>query len=172
MDISSNDVASSQAESGSRRKSGRAVRAPEKFVPDVPSSQNGPAKRKRGGNEAEDGASDSEEIDEDSDESIESAGEEELKDARKKASKPAKKPAQKKPKVNGPQLNDGTATVRLPSRVKKPKKVAIADRSAGGLYGECVCMHSRSPLIVRSRSLYKRRKFRGRRIAVAHQVQG
>lgn len=143
MDISSNDVASSPAETGSRRKSGRAVRAPEKFVPDAPSSQAGPAssKRKRGGADTDNDASDSEEVDDDSDESIESAGEEELKDARRKA-KPARnqaqKPAQKKPKVNGAVSNEGGPAVRLPTRSKKPKKIAIADMNAEGLFGERV----------------------------------
>jgi cohesin complex subunit SA-1/2 len=137
MDISSNDATSSAAASGTRRKSGRAVRAPEKFVPEVTSSQAGPAsaKRKRGGEDAENDASDSEELDEDSEESIESAAEEEVEDTRRKAKKPANKPAQKKPKVNGSLPNEGASTVRLPTRSRKPKKVAIADRSAGGLYG-------------------------------------
>lgn len=136
MDISNNDVASTPAEAGSRRKSGRAVRAPEKYIPEATSSQNGLAKRKRGDEGAEEGASDSEEIDEDSDDSVESASEEELKEGRKKAKKPAKKPALKKPKVNGSLRNDASSAVRLPNRAKKPKKVAIADRTAEGLYGE------------------------------------
>lgn len=139
MDISSNDVASSPAETGSRRKSGRAVRAPEKFVPNATSSQTGPtsSKRKRAGADADNDASDSDEIDDDSEESVESAAEEELKDARRKA-KPAKKPAQKKPKVNGTQSNEGGPAVRLPTRSKKPKKIAIAGMSVEGLYGERV----------------------------------
>lgn len=139
MDISSNDVASSPAPTGSQRKSGRAVRAPEKFVPNATSSQTGAAssKRKRGSADADNDASDSEDIDDDSDESVESAGEEELRDARRKA-KPKKKPAQKKPKVNGLLSNEGAPAVRLPTRSKKPKKVAIADMSVEGLYGERV----------------------------------
>ena len=149
MNISSNDVTSSPAETGARRKSGRAVRAPEKFVPNAPSSQVGStnAKRKRGREDAENDASDSEEEDEEDDESIESAGDEELKDTRRTAKKPAKKPAQKKPKVNGSLPKEGGPAVRLPTRSKKQKKVAIADKNAGGLYGECVCMYTRPPLI-------------------------
>jgi cohesin complex subunit SA-1/2 len=157
MDISSNDVTSSPAETSARRKSGRAVRAPNKFVPNAPSSQAGSAsaKRKRGGEYAENNASDGEEIEEDSDESIESAGEEELKDARRKAKKPAKKPAQKKPKVNGSLPNKGGAAVRLPTRSKKTKKVAIADTSAGGLYGKYVCIEISPSLIFYSRRIHK-----------------
>jgi cohesin complex subunit SA-1/2 len=167
MDISSNDVASSPAGEGSRRKSGRAVRAPEKFAP---SSQNGPSKRKRRGEEVEDNAEDSDEIDDDSDESIESAAEEELKDARKKAKKPAKKPAQKKPKVNGSQPGEDAAAVRLPNRAKKPKVISIADRSAGGLYGESICKHARWRLTVSSGCLYERGQLRRCCIALVDQV--
>jgi cohesin complex subunit SA-1/2 len=142
MDISSNDVTSSPAASGTRRKSGRAVKAPEKFVPDAPSTQPEPAsaKRKRQGEDAEDDASDNEEVDDDSDESIESAGEEELKDARRKAKNTTKKPASKKPKVNGALSKEKAPAVRLPNRAKKPKQVAIADGSAEGLYGKRVYM--------------------------------
>lgn len=142
MDISNNDVTSSPAASGTRRKSGRAVKAPEKFVPDAQSSQPDPAsaKRKRQGEDVEDDASDDEETDDDSDESIESAGEEELKEARKKAKNTSKKPAPKKAKVNGALSKERTPAVRLPNRAKKSKQVAIADRSAEGLYGTRVCI--------------------------------
>jgi cohesin complex subunit SA-1/2 len=118
-------------------------------VPDAPSSQPGSAsaKRKRRGEDDENDASDGEEMEEDDDGSIESAGEEELKDARRKAKKPTKKPAQKKPRVYKSLPNEGGPAIRLPTRSKKPKKVAIVDKSAGGFYGESVCMDSRLPLI-------------------------
>ena len=137
MDISNNDTASSPAATGARRKSGRAVRAPEKFIPNVPSSQPAPAntKRKRPAEEAEIDASEVEEEDEESDSAIESAGEEELKESRRKA-KSSRKPAAKKPKVNGAVRPNSPPAVRLPSRPKKAKKVAIADKSAEGLYGK------------------------------------
>jgi cohesin complex subunit SA-1/2 len=142
MNISSNDVASSPPATGTRRKSGRAVRAPEKFDPGVPSSQSGPtrAKRKRVGEDLENDASDSEEVEDDSDESVESAAEEEIKEAKRKAKNTSKKPAPKKPKVNGVQSKDTAPAVRLPNRSKKLKKVAIADGSAVGLYGKRVCV--------------------------------
>jgi len=143
MDISNNDVTSSPAPTGGRRKSGRAVKVPEKFVPE-PSSQPAPAsaKRKRGEEEVENDASDIDEDAEDSDETIESAGEEELKDTRRKAKttkKPnAKKPAAKKPKVNGTAPQEDAPAVKLPNRPKKAKRVVIADDNADGLYGERV----------------------------------
>ena len=139
MDISHNDVTSTPVATGSRRKSGRAVKVPEKFIPDAPSSQHGhsSAKRKRG-EDAENNASDVEEDDEDSDGTVESAGEEEAPAPRKKPKAP-QKPAAKKPKVNGTVSHKDATGVKLPSRPKKGKKVAIADHNAGGLYGKRVC---------------------------------
>jgi len=137
MDISNNDTAGSPAATGARRKSGRAVRAPEKFTPDVPSSQPAPSnpKRKRPAEEAENNASEIEDEDEESDSSLESAGEEEPKEGRRKA-KSVRKPAAKKPKVNGTAHSKSPPAVKLPSRPKKAKKVAIADKAAEGLYGK------------------------------------
>ena len=137
MDISNNDTASSPAAPSARRKSGRAVRAPEKFTPDVPSSHPAPShsKRKRPAEDAENNASEIEDEDEESDSSLESAGEEEQKGARKKT-KSARKPAAKKPKVNGTAPTSSSPAVRLPTRPKKAKKVAIADKEAEGLYGK------------------------------------
>lgn len=139
MDISNNDVTSTPVATGSRRKSGRAVKVPEKFVPDAPSSQQGSAsaKRKRGGEDAENDASDVDEEAEESDATVESAGEEEVREIRRKA-KTTKKPAAKKPKVNGTASHEAPA-VKLPARPKKAKKAAIADKSAEGLYGKRVC---------------------------------
>ncbi|RDL39778.1 Uncharacterized protein BP5553_04118 [Venustampulla echinocandica] len=138
MDISNNDVASSPAETGGRRKSGRAVRAPEKFVPNAP-SQVGRAKRKRGGDDVENDASDIEdEEDTSSDDTVESSGEEEVREVRRKAkqSRTTKKPAAKKPKVNGTVEHEAAPIVKLPNRPKKAKKVLITDDDAEGLYVE------------------------------------
>ena len=139
MDISNNDVTSTPVATGSRRKSGRAVKVPEKFVPDAPSSQQGSAsaKRKRGGEDAENDASDVDEEEEESDATVESAAEE-VREIRRKA-KTTKKPAAKKPKVNGAATHGEAPAVKLPARPKKAKKVAIADKSAEGLYGKRVC---------------------------------
>lgn len=140
MDISNNDVTSTPVATGSRRKSGRAVKVPEKFVPNAPSSQQGSAsvKRKRGGEDAENDASDiDDEDEEESDATVESAAEEEVREIRRKG-KTTKKPAAKKPKVNGTATHDKEPLVKLPARPKKPKNVAIADRSVEGLYSKRV----------------------------------
>jgi cohesin complex subunit SA-1/2 len=140
MDISNHDVTSSPAATGSRRKSGRVVKEPQKFVPDVPTSQhpNSSAKRKRGAGDVENDASDIEEDDEEDEESEESAAEEEPAPRKKSKAKAPRKPAAKKPKVNGTVSHDEAPAVKLPSRPKKGKKVLIADRNATGLYGERV----------------------------------
>lgn len=140
MDISNNDVTSTPVATGSRRKSGRAVKVPEKFVPEAPSSQQGntSAKRKRGGEGAENDASDVDEEEEESDATVESAGEEEVREIRRKV-KTTKKPAAKKPKVNGAATHEEAPAVKLPNRPKRTKKVAIADKNTEGLYGKRVC---------------------------------
>ncbi|CZT07931.1 related to nuclear protein SA-1 [Rhynchosporium graminicola] len=138
LDISTNDVMSSPAAIGSRRKSGRAVKVPQKFQPEVDSSHAGSAtsKRKRTDGEEEGDASNIEEA-EDSDDANESAGEEEEREVRKKAKK-TKKPAAKKVKVHGTAAyNDEPLAVKLPARPKKSgKRVAIADKEADGLYAD------------------------------------
>ena len=134
-DISNNDMTSTGvATGGSRRKSGRAVKVPEKFAPE-PSSQHAiaSAKRKRGGEDVENDASDLGEEDEDSDGSDGTAEEEEAPGPRRKPNA-SRKPAAKKPKVNGTVSHEKESAVKLPSR-PKGKKVAIADRNAEGLYG-------------------------------------
>lgn len=135
MEISDNE--STPGAGVSRRKSGRAVRAPEKFAPEPVSQTNGTAKRKRSdvGDDEEDVENDaSEDEEEESDDEPESADEEELREARQRARK-AKKPVAKKPKTNGSVAHTRAPAVRLPSRPKKSKKVTLADDEAEGLYG-------------------------------------
>jgi cohesin complex subunit SA-1/2 len=173
MDISNNDATSTPVATGSRRKSGRAVKAPEKFVPDAPSSQPGAAsaKRKRGGEDVENDALDVEEEAEDSDEELESAGEEEPRNNRRKAkpTKAAKKPAAKKPKVNGTAPHEETHAVRLPNRPKKTRKIAIADDGAEGLYGKSLRLKMIAGISNHfySGGLYERRVFKGYCVTVA-----
>jgi len=145
MEVSENDAPTSNA-TAKRRVSGRAVRAPEKFVPDAPSSQagNGGSKRKRGADNSEDieNEVDEEEDSDDEDDDEESPDEEEVRQAKKRA-KTAKKPVVKKAKVNGtsPDAPDAAATtVKLPSRQKKPKKAVIQDAKAEGLYGKRIIL--------------------------------
>jgi len=141
MELSENDAQSSNATT-KRRVSGRAVRAPEKFVPDALSSQAGNTggKRKRGADHADDieNEVDEDEGESDEEDDEESPDEEEVRQAKKNA-KTTKKPVAKKAKVNGavPDTPDGLATtVKLPSRQKKQKKVVIQDAKAEGLYGK------------------------------------
>ncbi|RAL59286.1 hypothetical protein DID88_006999 [Monilinia fructigena] len=135
-----NDVSSTPVVGG-RRKSGRAVKAPEKFVPELPSSavRSTNAKRKRSEEEGEDDASEEEDVDveedEDDDLDEESAGEEELREARRKA-RTSKKPVAKKPKINGTASHARVPAVRLPNRPKKANKVVLADDNAEGLYAD------------------------------------
>lgn len=135
-------MSSPNAASNSRRKSGRAVKVPDKFQPEAHSTAdltNG--KRKRVADVSEDVEND---IEVESDEVDASNDEEEDRPVRKRT-KPAKKPAAKKAKTNGATSQSPEPVQRLPSRPKKAKKVAIADADAGGLYGmyaaevSCVC---------------------------------
>lgn len=136
MDISNNDLTSAPTATGGRRKSGRAVKVPEKFIPDAPSSQPGQtsAKRKR---EQENGENDASGLEDEADEdeiSEESAAEEEIRASQRRPNR-ARKPATKKAKVNGRASHTGAPAVKLPSRPKKSRRVAIADNDADGLYG-------------------------------------
>lgn len=139
MEVSENDAPTSIA-TENRRVSQRAVRAPQKFVPDAPSSRSGNtgAKRKRGAvDTAEDVENEIEEDEEsEEEEEEESADEEEIRQTKKRA-KTTKKPAPKKAKVNGVAPSTSAPAVRLPSRQKKPKRVVFQDANAEGLYGKC-----------------------------------
>jgi cohesin complex subunit SA-1/2 len=138
MELSENDAPSSNA-TQKRRVSGRAVRAPEKFVPDAPPSQSGNTggKRKRGANHTAEDIENEVDLEEDEsdDDEAESPDEEELRQSRRKA-KNTKKPVAKKAKVNGATPDAPAPAVSLPNRQKKPKKVVIQDENAEGLYGE------------------------------------
>lgn len=137
MPLMENDSTSTTGVTNTRRKSGRAVKVPDKFIPDLPSSQHDStsAKRKRVARDVEDDASDSEEDDE-SDESDSESEMEEVREIKKKP-KTVTKPATKKPKVNGATLHEKGPAVKLPNRPKKARKVIITDRNAEGLYGKC-----------------------------------
>jgi cohesin complex subunit SA-1/2 len=136
MDISNTDVTSSPIATSGRRKSGRAVKVPEKFIPNAPFSQQG-AKRKRGQENAENDASEIDEPEE-SEAGDESAAEEEIRESQRRT-KRTKKPAAKKAKINGTASHRDAPAVKLPSRPKKARRVAIADKDAEGLYGIRFC---------------------------------
>lgn len=145
MEISQNDAMSSPVQASStRRKSGRAVRAPQKFTPVIPASQsanaNGKRKRRDDNADSEESQDESvtEEVDE-SDEEEESADEEEQREQKKRSRSNNKKPAAKKAKVNGASSPASAPALKLASRPRKPtkpKKLVIKDANATGLYGK------------------------------------
>jgi cohesin complex subunit SA-1/2 len=139
MDISNTDVTSSPVATSGRRKSGRAVKVPEKFIPNAPFPQQGAgsAKRKRGQEDAENDASEIDELEE-SEAGDESPAEEEIRESQRRK-KRTKKPAAKKAKINGTVSHRDPPAVKLPSRPKKARRVAIADKDAEGLYGIRFC---------------------------------
>ncbi|KAL2753902.1 hypothetical protein ACRALDRAFT_1081165 [Sodiomyces alcalophilus JCM 7366] len=146
-----NATASPETESTSRRRSGRVVRAPEKYSPEVLTT----SKRKRGADaDDEDHEIDDEDDDNDNDENEAPDTDDDMSDAtdtyvagrsrrstsRSKRShkgpavkkKPAaKKPAVKKPKTNGVASKSLGHASALPSRPKK-KTVAIANLGRPG----------------------------------------
>jgi cohesin complex subunit SA-1/2 len=138
-------ASTAEATASQRRKSGRAVKVPEKFQPEVLSSQHPGAsgKRKRSGDDIEGVENEEEEEEEDEseedDEDEESAEEEApaKKKAKPKAAAAKSAPVAKKAKVNGNASHTKAHTMKLPSRAKKPTgKVVFKDRDAEGLYGE------------------------------------
>ena len=122
-------TASPAAESASQRRSGRVVRVPTRFEPDL-SAQNA-AKRKRDGDDGAD--NDAPDLDDDmSDDDDESDADDDdaPRSRRKKPSQSArsKKPALKKPKTNGTHL-------ALSVRPKKAVRIARVDGDGNQLYG-------------------------------------
>ncbi|KAL0944138.1 mitotic cohesin complex [Colletotrichum truncatum] len=128
-------TASPEPESSSRRRSGRVVRAPEKFSPEP---ANAP-KRKRGPEPDED----DEENDDDEPSSDDTMSDGDSADERPRArpkrrsaaqGNRVKKPATKKPKTNGVASSGHSAS--LPSRPKKTVRIAAVERQGEGLYAE------------------------------------
>ncbi|KAI1377200.1 STAG-domain-containing protein [Hypoxylon crocopeplum] len=155
METADNNAMSSPASvpDNSRRRSGRVVRAPQKFSPEPHPSQNDQlsSKRKRGPDrdeedgenespaeaegEEEEELSDPEEEDDDAEEEPTSRS----KKSKSKAKPQAKKPAAKRAKVNGSAPADvasasNAPAVRLPNRPKKAARVVIAHPDGDGLY--------------------------------------
>ncbi|KAI2623123.1 STAG-domain-containing protein [Hypoxylon sp. NC1633] len=154
METSDNNATSSPASApdNSRRRSGRVVRAPQKFSPDPQASQNDnpSSKRKRGPdrddedeeNESPGEGNEDEELSgpDDSDDDVEEAASRSKKSKSKQISRP-KKPAVKRAKVNGTTPADAVSAsnapaVRLPNRPKKTVRVTIAHPDGDGLYAD------------------------------------
>lgn len=141
--MDSNATTSPDPEAAARRRSGRVVRAPDKFAPDASQAA---AKRKRGDGEDDDGSDDGSdadendvpELDDESDEDDQESDDEppaRAKRAKKSSqSQRGRKPSAKKPKINGTKPSVGTKTVTLP---RMPKKSVRLDTAATGtgLYG-------------------------------------
>ena len=136
--MDSNGNTSPDPDTTSRRRSGRVVRAPDKFSPQ-PSHQ-AISKRKRDGGDEDDDDGDENDVpdldDEDSDViDIESDDDHEpSRKSRKSQSKRTKKPSAKKPKINGTHPGTSNRTVTLPRMPKKPTRLDTGDKG-NGLYG-------------------------------------
>ncbi|GJC93835.1 STAG domain-containing protein [Colletotrichum higginsianum] len=129
-------TASPEAES-SRRRSGRVVRAPEKFSPEPVTAP----KRKRGPEHDEDdeGNEDDEPETDATMSDADESGDDRPRARPKKRSGASqgnrvKKPATKKPKTNGVAPSGHSAS--LPSRPKKTVRIAAADKQGEGLYSD------------------------------------
>ncbi|OLN95415.1 Cohesin subunit psc3 [Colletotrichum chlorophyti] len=131
-------TASPEPESSSRRRSGRVVRAPEKFSPEPVTAP----KRKRGlENDEDDEGNEDDDIESDatmSDAAADSADERPRARPKKRSSASqgnrVKKPATKKPKTNGVASSGHSAS--LPSRPKKSVRIASVDKQGQGLYAD------------------------------------
>lgn len=132
----------------SRRRSGRVVRAPEKFAPDAAHSA---AKRKRGTDQDADDAENEAPLDSDEemsegspDEDGESGDQDSEDEATRrraaakrkkgKSSRP-RKPANKKVKTNGASAGAGKHPASLPSRPKKSVRIERLPEEGTGLFG-------------------------------------
>lgn len=151
--MDSNANPASNPDTAARRRSGRVVRAPDKFSPEP--SQPAVAKRKRDGADDDDDEDDDDEEDEDGENQVpelEDEGsddgeqdsdandndENEAATSRKSRkslqSKRNKKPSAKKPKINGTQPAAPTRTVTLPRMPKKSVRLETGAKG-NGLYG-------------------------------------
>lgn len=137
--MDSNADPSPNPDAASRRRSGRVVKAPDKFSPEP--SNPSVAKRKRDGadDDEEDAENDVPELDEEgSDEGEQDSDENEAATSRRaqksSQSKRARKPSAKKPKINGSQPAASSRTVTLPRMPKKSVRLDTGERG-NGLYG-------------------------------------
>lgn len=155
METSDNNATSSPASAPasapdlSRRRSGRVVRAPQKFSPEPQNDHSSSSKRKRGLDRDEEDAENESPVEEEEEELSDPEEEDEAEEeqtSRPKSSKSkqksrSKKPAAKRTKVNGSAPADivsasNAPAVRLPNRPKKTVRVTIAHPDGEGLYGE------------------------------------
>jgi cohesin complex subunit SA-1/2 len=135
--MSDNGSASPDADAAARtRRSGRVVKAPQKFADDAALSTAGP-KRKRAENDDEE-PEDDDDVSDDamSDDAADSDDPETTPKPRKAAPSRAKKSSIKKPKINGAQSSRGGQFGGLPSRPKKSVRIEAGEKGTG-LFGTC-----------------------------------
>lgn len=147
----SNSQASPAPADGSRRRSGRVVRAPQKFAPDAAPS----SKRKRAADRDNEDAENEEPGDDDDDDDDEAPSDDDdddmvdddepapAKRRKKPAASQSKERALKKPKTNGTTLGSGAHASSLPRRPKKAVRVDVAHREGDGIFGSLVTRVSR-----------------------------
>lgn len=133
--MDSNANTSPDPDATSRRRSGRVVRAPDKFSPE-PATQ--PiAKRKRDGADEDGDENDVPELDDEDSDEVDPDSDDEPAPSRKSQksqSKRAKKPTAKKAKINGAQPAASNRTVTLPRMPKRSVRLETGDKG-NGLYG-------------------------------------
>lgn len=126
-----NDTAASSQDGEAPRRSGRVVKAPEKWEPEA-SAQTASAKRKRDGEDG-DGGNDDIESDEglSDEEDAESDEDHPAPRSRRAGGASRQKPSLKKPKING---GSAVHTARIPSRPKKTVRIDAGNKGTG-LFG-------------------------------------
>ena len=155
-------VASQDQDAASRRRSGRVVKAPEKYEPELSQS----AKRKRGAGH-DDGQDDDVDSDEESSEAEDDSDEEHPAPRSRKPAQRKKKPSTKKPKINGGH------TARIPSRPKKTVRIEAGEKGTG-LFGTWLYTTNGEELYMLteySGRFWLRRPVPGSRTAMARQIQ-
>ncbi|KYK55659.1 putative nuclear protein SA-1 [Drechmeria coniospora] len=134
MDQSASGSPSPDPDSTARRRSGRVVRAPAKFVPAPEPGGSSASKRKR--NDQDGDGSEREESDSDEDMSDESESDDDESHPAPRSRKPtqgrrSKKPSTKKAKINGTQPAASAHLSRIPSRPKKSVRIEAGEKGTG-----------------------------------------
>lgn len=150
MESEDNNATPSPSAAEARRRSGRVVRAPQKYIEEVHTDASSKRKRARDHDEdAENHEPRSDSLAEASDEEVAEESDADLVPRQKKSKSRAKKPAAKKPKINGDAPTEvapaQTKALQLPQRLKKSVRVAIARKDGDGLYGEQLNLPIRAP---------------------------
>ncbi|KAH7166154.1 hypothetical protein EDB81DRAFT_640664 [Dactylonectria macrodidyma] len=134
MDNNASPTPTLEADNTARRRSGRVVRAPTKFTPEV-ATQSAPTKRKRDDRDEEDVENEAPDSDDEMSDEIEEDSDEDHPAPRSR-NKPsqtsrAKKPSSKKPKINGTQTVRPAHPAGLPSRPKKSVRIDTGEKGTG-----------------------------------------